>query len=117
VLAETTDHLNWELMSLAAESADKQTAEFLRAAVEEVEDEADEHLYHSTGWTRELWLQSLGMKAVLPPPEEQKNVTTVSGALEWTTEPATVKIWTLGLSGTGLRQNPFEPEGAARDVR
>jgi rubrerythrin len=80
VLAETKDHLNWELMQLAAEKADKQTAAILRSAVEEVEDEEDEHLYHSTGWTRELWVQSLGMKAVLPPPEEQKHVTTAIGA-------------------------------------
>lgn len=80
VQAETKDHLNWELMKLAAENADKKTAEILRAAVEEIEDEEDEHLYHSTGWTRELWLQSLGIKAVLPPPEEQKNVTTAIGA-------------------------------------
>jgi rubrerythrin len=80
VHAETKDHLNWELMGLAADEADEQTAEVLRAALEEVEDEEDEHLYHSTGWTRELWLQSLGLKAVLPPPEEQKNVTTAIGA-------------------------------------
>ena len=72
VHAETKDHLNWELMALAAEKADKRTAEILRAAIEEVEEQEDEHLYHSTGWTRELWLQSLGIKAVLPPPEEQK---------------------------------------------
>ena len=80
VHAETKDHLNWELMELAADEADKQTAEILKAAVEEVEEEEDEHLYHSTGWTRELWLQSLGIEAVLPPPEEQKNVTTAIGA-------------------------------------
>ena len=80
VQAETKDHLNWELMALAAENADKKTAEILRAPIEEVEEEEDEHLYHSTGWTRELWLQSLGIKAVLPPPEEQKNVTTAIGA-------------------------------------
>lgn len=80
VHAETKDHLNWELMGLAADEADEQTAEVLRAALEEVEDEEDEHLYHSTGWARELWLQSLGVKAVLPPPEEQKNVTTAIGA-------------------------------------
>jgi len=80
VLAETKDHLNWELIGLAAENADKATAEILRGAVEEVEGEEDEHLYHSTGWTRELWLQSLGIAAVLPPPEEQKHVTTAIGA-------------------------------------
>jgi hypothetical protein len=40
----------------------------------------DEHLYHTTGWTRELWIQALGMKAVLPPPEEEKDVKTAIGA-------------------------------------
>jgi hypothetical protein len=29
---------------------------------------------------RELWLKSLGIKAVLPPPEEQKQVKTAIGA-------------------------------------
>lgn len=80
VNAETKDHLNWELIGMAAEQADKKTAKVLAEACEEVEEEEDEHLYHSTGWTRELWLQSLGMAAVLPPPEEQKNVVTAIGA-------------------------------------
>lgn len=80
VHAETKDHLNWELMSMAAEKADKATAKVLADAVAEVEDEEDEHLYHSMGWSRELWLQSLGMRAVLPPPEERKHVTTAIGA-------------------------------------
>ena len=80
VHAETKDHLNWELIALAAESADKKTAEILNAAVDEVEDEEDEHLYHTTGWTRELWLDSLGLEAVLPPPEERKHVKTAIGA-------------------------------------
>ena len=61
-------------------SADKKTAQILNEAADEVEDEEDEHLYHTTGWTRELWLQSLGIQSVLPPPEEQKNVTTAIGA-------------------------------------
>ena len=39
-----------------------------------VEDEEDEHLYHSKGWCRELWIASLGLPAVLPPPEEEKDV-------------------------------------------
>jgi hypothetical protein len=50
------------------------------AAIDEVEEEEDEHLYQPTGWPRELWLQSLGIKAVLPPTEEQKYVTTAIGA-------------------------------------
>jgi hypothetical protein len=45
-----------------------------------VEDQEDEHLYHTKGWCRELWIESLGMKAVLPPPEEVRQVTTAIGA-------------------------------------
>ena len=51
-----------------------------RRPTSEVEDEEDEHLYHTTGWTRELWIQSLGLPAVLPPPEEEKKVETAIGA-------------------------------------
>lgn len=49
-------------------------------ACKEVEDEEDEHLYHTTGWARELWIDSLGLPAVLPPPEEEQHVTTAIGA-------------------------------------
>ncbi len=49
-------------------------------AYDEVEDEEDEHLYHTMGWARELWIESLGMPAVLPPPEEEKEVKTAIGA-------------------------------------
>jgi rubrerythrin len=80
VLAETKDHLNWELIAAAAEKATGDTAKALKEAVEQVEEQEDEHLYHSTGWTRELWIDSLGMPAVLPPPEEQKDVKTAIGA-------------------------------------
>ncbi|MGH9133791.1 MAG: hypothetical protein ACRDZZ_07635 [Ilumatobacteraceae bacterium] len=80
VHAETKDHLNWELIGMAAEKADKSTGKVLADACSEVEEEEDEHLYHSTGWTRELWVQALGMPAVLPPPEERKHVTTAIGA-------------------------------------
>jgi hypothetical protein len=52
----------------------------LKAALEEVEEQEDEHLYHTAGWGRELWIQSLGIPAVLPPPEEQKDVKTAIGA-------------------------------------
>jgi rubrerythrin len=74
VLAETKDHLNWELIGELIKNAD---AVLLKPAHEQVEDEEDEHLYHTTGWTRELWIQALGMPAVLPPPEEVKKVETV----------------------------------------
>jgi hypothetical protein len=52
----------------------------LQQAADEVEEQEDEHMYHSTGWCRELWRQSLGMKVILPPPEERKHVTTAIGA-------------------------------------
>jgi hypothetical protein len=45
-----------------------------------VEDQEDEHLYHTRGWARELWMEALGLKAVLPPPEERKDVKTAIGA-------------------------------------
>jgi hypothetical protein len=73
VLAETKDHLNWELIGELVKNAD---AALLKPAHDQVEDEEDEHLYHTTGWTRELWIEALGMPAVLPPPEEVKKVET-----------------------------------------
>ena len=80
VLAETKDHLNWELLGKAASKAKGEQKKILTEACEEVEDQEDEHLYHSKGWCRELWIAALGMKAVLPPPEEKKDVKTAIGA-------------------------------------
>ncbi|MGH9969749.1 MAG: hypothetical protein ACREBG_18420 [Pyrinomonadaceae bacterium] len=79
-LAETKDHLNWELIGEAAKKLKGEKAKALKEAHEEVEEEEDEHLYHTSGWTRELWIESLGMPAVLPPPEEEKDVKTAIGA-------------------------------------
>ena len=80
VLAETKDHLNWELIGELAKKAKGEMAAALKQAHGEVEEEEDEHLYHTTGWSRELWIQALGMPAVLPPPEEEKDVKTAIGA-------------------------------------
>ncbi len=79
-LAETKDHLNWELLSHVAKKLTGDQGKALRAACEEVEDEEDEHLYHTKGWCRELHIKALGMPAVLPPPEEKKDVKTAIGA-------------------------------------
>jgi rubrerythrin len=79
-LAETKDHMNWELLGEAAKKAKGATASVIKTAHEEVEEQEDEHLYHTKGWTRELWIKQLGMKAVLPPPEEVKEVKTAIGA-------------------------------------
>jgi rubrerythrin len=79
VLAETKDHANWELIGKLADSLGREGTP-LRGAYEKVEDEEDEHLYHTKGWSRELWIEALGLPAVLPPPEEVKDVSTAIGA-------------------------------------
>ena len=80
VLAETKDHLNWELIGQVVTKTKGEDGKALKEALEQVEEEEDEHLYHTTGWTRELWIESLGLTAVIPPPEEEKDVKTAIGA-------------------------------------
>ena len=80
ILAETKDHQNWELIGEVVKKSKGEVAKALKTAYEEVEDEEDEHLYHTMGWARELWIESLGMPAVIPPPEEEKDVKTAIGA-------------------------------------
>ena len=80
VLAETKDHQNWHLIGEVAKKVKGDVAKVLKEAHQQVEHEEDEHLYHTKGWCRELWIESLGMKAVLPPPEEVKQVETAIGA-------------------------------------
>jgi hypothetical protein len=80
VEAETKDHLNWELIEVAGRALKGDEAKALKDAYQQVEEQEDEHLYHTTGWCRELWIQSLGLPAVIPPPEEEKEVKTAIGA-------------------------------------
>jgi rubrerythrin len=80
VHAETKDHQNWELLGEIAKKLTGEEKKAITEAHDEVEDEEDEHLYHTMGWSRELWLDHLGMAAVLPPPEEKKDVKTAIGA-------------------------------------
>ena len=80
VLAETKDHLNWHLIGHVAKHGAGPETRVLKQAHQAVEKDEDHHLYHTTGWTRELWIQSLGMPAVLPPPEEEKQVESAIGA-------------------------------------
>lgn len=80
VEAETKDHANWELIGQVSGKATGEMKSVLSDAYEQVEEEEDMHLYHTMGWARELWIESLGMPAVLPPPEEEKKVTTAIGA-------------------------------------
>jgi ferritin-like metal-binding protein YciE len=80
VHAETKDHANWELVGTLSEKLKGDEARALKEAYEQVEEQEDMHLYHTMGWSRELWVQYLGLPAVLPPPEEEKQVTTAIGA-------------------------------------
>jgi hypothetical protein len=82
MLAETKDHADWELIGECAKALSGEAGAALQAAYDEVEDQEDEHLYHTQGWCRELWLQSLGLKAVLPPPEEKRDVKSAAEAQE-----------------------------------
>jgi rubrerythrin len=80
VEAESKDHMNWELIGEVAGKLTGEEKTTLEEAHLEVEEEEDEHLYHTMGWARELWLESLGLPAVLPPPEEQKHTKSAIGA-------------------------------------
>ena len=82
VLAETKDHLDWELIGEAAKALSGEEQEVVSDAYEKIEEEEDEHLYHTQGWCRELWLESLGLEAQLPPPEEIEDVTSAVEAQE-----------------------------------
>jgi rubrerythrin len=80
VLAETRDHANWQLLSKCAEHLPAPGAAVLEEACRTIEDQEDEHFYHTKGWCRELWIEALGLPAVLPPPEEKRHVKTAIGA-------------------------------------
>ena len=82
VHAETKDHSNWELLAIYAEAAHGAEKKAIQTALDEIQDQEDEHLYHSKGWWRELAIASLGMEAVLPPPEVQKDIKAAIGDTE-----------------------------------
>jgi len=80
VEAESKDHQNWELLGRMVEHLDGDLASVLAEAYDEVADQEAHHLFHTMGWARELWLDYLGVPAALPPPEEEKQVSTQIGA-------------------------------------
>jgi rubrerythrin len=82
VLAETKDHANWSLIGKLVEQGSSKEKAALKSAHEEVEPEEDEHLYHTRGWARELWLDAMGLPAELPPPEEEEDVKSEEEAAE-----------------------------------
>ena len=60
VEAETKDHQDWELIGRVAEKSTGEMKKALQEAYEQVEEQEDQHLYHTMGWARELWIESLG---------------------------------------------------------
>ncbi|HBE83563.1 MAG TPA: hypothetical protein PLN05_07255 [Pyrinomonadaceae bacterium] len=80
ILAESKDHMNWDLIGELAKKETGEAKKILSQAYDEVHEQESEHLFHTKGWCRELWIDSLGMPAVLPPPEEEKDVKTAIGA-------------------------------------
>ena len=102
--AESKDHRNWELIGVLAGKLGGKAARALTKAYEQVEDEEDEHLYHTKGWCRELWLEALGLPAQLPPPEEERDVKTgVESAQVEKERKGAVK---RGSNGKGKRPQP-----------
>lgn len=80
VLAETKDHANWALIGAVAEQQGGTEAKVLKQAYDAIVTDEEHHLYHTMGWSRELWIEALGFPAVLPPPEEVKQVESAIGA-------------------------------------
>lgn len=78
--AETKDHLNWSLLDHVSKHGSSPYKLALAEPVSKVLIEEAHHLFHTQGWTRELWLKNLGFPAALPPPEEVKSVDTQIGA-------------------------------------
>jgi hypothetical protein len=53
------DHLNLKLLTACAEELTGVQEKALKAACEEIRDQEVEHLCHTKGWCRELWIESL----------------------------------------------------------
>jgi hypothetical protein len=80
VLAETKDHLDWELLAEVGRNSSGRQQQVLVAACEAIESEEDEHLYNTRAWVRELWFEALGLPAALPPADEKFEVTSAAEA-------------------------------------
>jgi rubrerythrin len=68
--AETKDHANWQLIGALGAATSGEAKKVLTEAFEAVGAEEDEHLNHTKGWCREMWRESIGLPATIPPPEE-----------------------------------------------
>src|SRR5690625_196604 len=60
VEAESKDHQNWVLIGIAAGELDGDLKKAFQDAYDEVYAQEAEHLFHTMGWARELWLDAMG---------------------------------------------------------
>lgn len=65
VLAETKDHFNWTLLREVAKHTTGDLQKALSQACDAVEQQEDEHVCQSAAWTRDLWLESLGIERII----------------------------------------------------
>ena len=72
VLAETRHQANWDLLCHSSNALDDRSGRLLAKACAELEDAEDGRLRRARSWSRELWLQSLGLEARIPPPKTRR---------------------------------------------
>ena len=117
--AETKDHQNWHLIGEIAKKAPASAKRTLQEAYDQVEDQEDEHLYHTKGWARELWLDSLGLPAELPPREEEEDIhSELEEALineERKAEPAEQEKGARQEKGKSRSRSDIDAPGQARE--
>jgi len=80
LMAETRDQMNWELIGRVAKDGSGDAVGILRQAYDAVEEEEELHLQHTANWVRELWIDALGLPAVLPPSQATQATSRVPAA-------------------------------------
>jgi rubrerythrin len=75
LLAETKDHSDWHILAQLAEMASGQMKEALQAAVDEVEEQEDEHLEWARETLTQMCVQMVNEKKAMPPERWQNLIT------------------------------------------
>ena len=81
--AEAKDYQNWMLIGMVAHKADDLSdheKRVLSDGFDRVHQQEHQHLFHTMGWARELWMQTLGLDAEIPPREERMDTKSMLGA-------------------------------------
>lgn len=81
--AEAKCYQNWMLIGMVTQKADDLSdheKRVLSDGFDRVHQQEHQHLFHTMGWARELWLQTLGLEAEIPPREERMDTKSMLGA-------------------------------------